>query len=142
MLVQSSLGILKPVRCSLLPFVGSKSSCVRAAGMLSQGPIPSMFALTTQMVEKSFSSSVAQVTYGVVISAVTAANVVLYRLIANDNPGSGIDGHILGSSWRIMAGIACKAVGIICSATVFAPAMSTAVIVTLVFLVIPPQLAE
>lgn len=101
----------------------------------------SFFPLTTHMVADNLSSSLAQVTYGVVILCVTAANVVLHRMLVIDNPEvPGLSTAILGSNWCMAADIAIKLVGLALSATVFAPGMICAVLVTLLFIVIPPQL--
>ncbi|MBP3885756.1 MAG: DUF1211 domain-containing protein [Olsenella sp.] len=103
----------------------------------------SFFPLTTHMVAANFDSSLAQVTYGVVILGVTFANVALYRRLVADNPQvEGLDPAILGSRWRMWADIGLKVVGLVLSATVFPPAMTFSVLATLLFLVIPPQLAE
>lgn len=80
-------------------------------------------------------------TYGVVILCVTAANVILYRMLVADNPEVvGLNPAILGANWRMTADIAIKVVGLVLTMTVFPPAMTVAVLVTLLFLVIPPQL--
>ena len=103
----------------------------------------SFFPLTTHMVADNLNSSLAQVTYGVVIFCVTAANVVLHRMLVADNPEvPGLSTAILGSNWCMVADIAIKVVGIVLSATVFAPGMICAVLVTLLVIVIPPQLKE
>lgn len=103
----------------------------------------SLFPLTTNMVAANFWSSVAQGAYGVVVLLVTAANVILYRMLAHDNPEApGFSRNILGSGSRMWADIAIKLVGMALTLTVFPPAMSYSVVVTLVFLVIPPQLRE
>lgn len=93
------------------------------------------------MVADNLSSSLAQVTYGVVILCVTAANVVLHRMLVLDNPEvPGLSAAILGSNWCMAADVAIKLVGLVLSATVFAPGMICAVLVTLLLIVIPPQL--
>ena len=103
----------------------------------------SLFPLTTHMVAANFWSPVAQGAYGVVVLLVTAANVALYRMLADDNPGApGFSRDILGSGSRMWADIAIKLVGMVLTLTVFPPAMALSVVVTLVFLVIPPQLSE
>ena len=103
----------------------------------------SFFPLTTNMVATNFWNPVAQGAYGTVVLLVTAANVALYRMLAIDNAHvDGIDPHILGSGSRMWSDIAIKLVGMALTLTIFPPAVSLSVVVTLVFLVIPPQLKE
>ena len=103
----------------------------------------SFFPITTHMVATSFWNPVAQGAYGAVVLLVTAGNVVLYRRLALDNAHvEGIDPHILGSGSRMWSDIVIKLVGMAFTLTVFPPAMALSVVVTLVFLVIPPQLKE
>ena len=101
----------------------------------------SFFPLTTHMVADNVDSSLAQVTYGIVILCVTAANVALYRKLVLDNPEvEGLNPAILGANWRMTADIVTKVIGVVLSATVFPPAMICTVLITLLFFVIPPQL--
>lgn len=101
----------------------------------------SFFPVTTHMVANNVGSALAQATYGVVILCVTAANVMLYRMLVADNPEvPGLNPAILGANWRMTADIAIKVVGLVLTLTVFPPAMTVSVLVTLLFLVIPPQL--
>ena len=101
----------------------------------------SFFPLTTHMVADNFWNPLAQVTYGVVILLVTAANVVLYaRLRADNGQVEGLPHGILGSTRNMAADIGLKLVGLVLSATVFPPAMVCAVLVTLCCIVIPQQL--
>jgi uncharacterized membrane protein len=101
----------------------------------------SFFPLTTHMVADNFWNPLAQVTYGVVILLVTAANIVLYaRLRADNGEVEGLPQAILGSTRNMALDIALKLVGITLSATVFPPAMVCAVLLTLCCIVIPQQL--
>jgi uncharacterized membrane protein len=101
----------------------------------------SFFPLTTRMVADNFWNPLAQVTYGVVILLVSAANVVLYRRLRFDNGLTGPLPHgVLGSTTCMVADISIKLVGIMLSATDFPPAMTCAVLVTLLCIVIPQQL--
>ena len=103
----------------------------------------SFFPLTTHMVTDNFWNPLAQVTYGVVILLVTAANVVLYaRLRADNGEVAGLPQAILGSTRNMAADIAIKLVGIVLSATVFPPAMMCAVLLTLCCIVVPQQLRD
>ncbi len=103
----------------------------------------SFFPLTTHMVADNFWNPLAQVTYGVVILLVTAANVVLYaRLRADNGEVEGLPQGILGSTLNMASDIGLKVAGLVLSATVFPPAMLCAVLVTLCFIVVPQQLRE
>jgi len=103
----------------------------------------SFFPLTTHMVADNFWNPLAQVTYGVVILLVTAANVVLYARLRKDNGEvADLPKGILGSTRNMTADIAIKLVGITLSATVFPPAMVCAVLLTLCCIVIPQQLRD
>ena len=101
----------------------------------------SFFPLTTHMVADNFWNPLAQVTYGVVILLVTAANVVLYaRLRADNDQVAGLPQAILGSTRNMAFDIALKLAGIVLSANVFPPAMVCSVLLTLCCIVIPQQL--
>lgn len=101
----------------------------------------SFFPLTTHMVADNFWNPLAQVTYGVVILLVTAANIVLYaRLRADNGEVEGLPQGILGSTRNMTVDIALKLVGIMLSATVFPPGVMCLVIATLALIVIPQQL--
>lgn len=101
----------------------------------------SFFPLATHMVASNFWNPLAQVTYGILILLVTFANVVLYaRLRADNTQVEGLPQGILGSLRNMTLDIGIKLVGIVLSATVFPPAMTCAVLVTLLFIVLPAQL--
>lgn len=96
------------------------------------------YALTFQ--RDYFDSPVAQGTYGVVVLAITGANVGLSRALRRAGRGASSDHVLLSSKTWLVLDVGVKVVGFVLAITVYPPAMTLAVLVTLVVLVIPNQI--
>ncbi len=106
----------------------------------------SFFPYTTSLVSAEFDNSVAQVLYGIIVLAVTVVFMRMFTSLGKDNQDNEDyqqyvkTRHVMGK-W-IRYDVVIKLVGLTLSATIFPPAMLLSVVVTLVILVIPRQLAQ
>jgi uncharacterized membrane protein len=102
----------------------------------------SLFPYATSIVSEDLSNASAQVFYGIIVLAITISNILMHdtvaRFNADNNPVS--EQIFRMNTWRIID-LVIKFVGLFLSATIMPRAMLYAVFITLVFLVIPNQVA-
>jgi len=102
----------------------------------------SLFPYATSIVSEDLSNASAQVFYGIIVLAITISNILMHdtvaRFNADNNPVS--EQIFRMNTWRIID-LVIKFVGLFLSTTIMPRAMLYAVFITLVFLVIPNQVA-
>lgn len=102
----------------------------------------SLFPFATKVADGQFTSTTAQVFYGIVVLAVTFSNSALYRALAKANPSREYEHRMANRSRWARVDIAIKVLGMVIALTVWPPAMMFAVLITLVGIVIPMQLSS
>jgi uncharacterized membrane protein len=102
----------------------------------------SFYPYATKLVADAFWNRTIQVLYGAVVLLITVAVLGYYRQLRLINGGEGMRSLVLHRRRWIRIDIVLKIVGLVLSATFFPPASSIAVLVTLLVLVIPSQLAQ
>ena len=103
----------------------------------------SLIPWVTVMVSDNFDNVVAQVCYGAVVLAVTFANMAFYRSTERVNH---VVPQLSHRQWfhrpMMAADLAIKAAGLAVCVTVWPPAMFWSVLVSLLAIIVPPQLRE
>ena len=99
----------------------------------------SFFPYVTKLIADEFWNKTMQVFYGIIVLLITASVMIYFgHLGIGAGNDDGMSYNLYEQRW-IWVDITLKCIGLVLSLTVFPPAMSVSVPVTLIFLVIPSQ---
>lgn len=101
--------------------------------------LSSFFPYTTKLIAADFSNSTMQAFYGIVVLLITFSVQYYYRTLYEINPKMFESYNIRRQTWA-RYDIGLKVLGLLLSISIFPPASSVAVLITLTCLVIPNQL--
>ena len=99
----------------------------------------SLFPYTTKLISTDFNNKLVQVIYGIVILLITFSVMWYYSTLVEVNNNEGITTLMVHRKVWIRFDIIIKIIGLILSVTIYPPAMSYSIFITLIFLVIPNQ---
>jgi uncharacterized membrane protein len=100
----------------------------------------SLFPYATSIVASNFNSALAQVFYGLVVIAITLLNMASYRVLSNaDKNNIALLNRLLMFRRLHAVDLSIKFVGLVVCITLWPPAMSVAVLLTLL-IIVPKQL--
>lgn len=101
----------------------------------------SLFPYVTSMVDSNFYNVTAQVSYGLIVFAVTITNTIMYNsLLKADPSNTTLQFRMQRRRKWATIDIAIKCIGLVLTLLIFPPAMMLSVLATLVCIVIPTQL--
>lgn len=101
----------------------------------------SLFPYSTSIVSENFSNSSAQFFYGIIVIAITISNILTHQTLIKENAEiSWFSRQIQHRNQWLLLDLFLKIIGLVLSITVWPQAMSYAVLLTLLVLVIPNQI--
>ena len=100
----------------------------------------SFYPYATKLIADAFWNKTVQGLYGIVVLLITFSVMGYYGQLGNVNKGENMQNLVLHRQKWMWIDVALKVLGLVLSVTVFPPATSIAVLITLLVLVIPNQL--